>query len=63
MPYPTPTPYQNNPLTFKQRHRFTIEIELDLVHLAEDQAQNSGMTLQAWVQAYANEGLKLILQG
>lgn len=63
MPYPVPTKYVNNPLTFKQRHQFTIEVELDLVHLAEDQAQNSGMTLQQWIQTYANEGLKLILQG
>lgn len=63
MPYQVPTPYVNNPQTFRQKHRFTIEIPLDLLHLAEDQAQNAAMPLAEWINVYASEGLKLILQG
>jgi hypothetical protein len=63
VPYPVPTKYQNNPLTFKQKHRFTVEIPIDLLHLAEDQAQNAGMSLAQWIDTYCQEGLRLILCG
>jgi hypothetical protein len=60
---PQPTAYKTNPQVFRQKHQFVVNVPIDLLHLAEDQAQNSGMTLAVWLDTYCQEGLRLILCG
>ena len=61
-PAPQPTVY-STPANSVRRMRFTFELDSDMVLLAEDHAQSSGMTLAQWINVHANESLRMLLCG
>lgn len=59
---PTPTSY-GRPANLIHAKSFTFSLDSDIYLACEDQATNSGMTLDKYLQVVVNDALRMLLCG